>query len=72
LYASCVGSIPALPIYASMIWNAVKYASLALLGASTGAILNSVNKCNKRKWIGMNIIFVSIALCVACRELAQR
>jgi len=56
-------------ITTSMVFYAIRCASLAILNTCAGSLINGFKGKCERKWFGMNIIFVSIALCVACGEL---
>lgn len=66
------GSNPALSRYTLVIGLILQQLSEATIKACVANLIGTLKDQNDRKWLGMNFIFVSIALCATCRELTQR
>nr|KEI07981.1 hypothetical protein Z958_p0171 [Clostridium novyi B str. NCTC 9691]KEI11391.1 hypothetical protein Z959_p0091 [Clostridium novyi B str. ATCC 27606] len=71
MFTKVVGSSPTLPILISISIYALTQVGQGVVKATITNLINSVKDKYKRKWFVINFIFMIIALCCICRELAQ-
>jgi len=72
LFAQVVGSSPSLPTPTIISICAIKLLGEATIKVVIGNLIGTLKGKYERMWSVMNILFVTIALCGFCGELAQR